>query len=90
MTRRIAMCLLILVACGCGNDPSKDQPLSLEQVPENILKAAEQERARSLPDVKFERAARHADGSYEVRGKGKNGKVRDIELDANGKLIEIE
>ena len=89
MNRWIASILLIVVS-GCGSQSSKDQPLSLDQVPANILKAADAERARSLPDVKFESAARHADGGYEVRGKGKNGKVRDVELDANGKVIEIE
>jgi hypothetical protein len=89
MTRWLVPMLLFL-ATGCGSDASKEQPLSLEQVPANILKAAEEERARSIPDVKFERATRHADGGYEVRGKGKNGKVRDVELDANGKVIEVE
>jgi hypothetical protein len=90
MNRRISLIGLFLLTSGCGTDTSRDQPLSLDQVPANILKSAEAERSRSIPDVKFERAARHADGGYEVRGKDKKGKVRDVELDANGKVIEIE
>jgi len=90
MNRRITPIGLLLLAGGCGTDTSRDQPLSLEQVPANIMKAAEAERTHSIPDVKFESAARHADGGYEVRGKDKKGKVRDVELDANGKVIEIE
>jgi hypothetical protein len=43
-----------------------------------------------LPNVKFEQATKRADGSYEIRGKDKTGKVHDIDLDAQGKVIEIE
>jgi hypothetical protein len=89
MNRAIAI-FLLLAAGGCSSSTSGDQPLTLDQVPANIRAAADAERAKSLPDVKFESAARHSNGGYEIRGKGKNGKIRDVELDANGKLIEIE
>jgi hypothetical protein len=43
-----------------------------------------------LPDVKFERAVKRADGSYEISGKDKKGKVRDVELTATGEVTEVE
>jgi hypothetical protein len=33
---------------------------------------------------------KRADGRYEVRGRDKKGKVRDVEFSADGKLLEVE
>ena len=51
-----------------------------------MLKAAQKE----LPEVTFDNAVKHSDGSYEVRGKDPKGKVRDVEFSATGEITEIE
>ena len=76
---------LFLIA-GCGSPSVKDESVSLDQVPSNLQKVANEK----LPNVKFERATKRADGSYEIRGKDKAGKVRDIDLSGNGDVLEIE
>lgn len=43
-----------------------------------------------LPQVKFEQAVRRGDGSYEIRGRDKQGKVRDVEMNAAGQVTEVE
>ncbi len=45
---------------------------------------------RDLPDVTFDSAWRKASGSYEFRGKAKNGKVREIDIRPDGTVEEIE
>jgi hypothetical protein len=62
------------------------KPIPLEQVPEAILKTSQQK----LPDVKFDKAVRKADGGYEISGKDKKGKVRDVEFSATGEVTELE
>ena len=58
----------------------------VEDVPANLHQIADE----NLPDVKFDQAIRRSDGTYEIRGKDAKGKVRDIDLAADGKVIEIE
>ena len=43
-----------------------------------------------LPDVKFDRAVKKADGGYEISGKDKKGKVHDVDLTASGEVTEVE
>ena len=45
-----------------------------------IMKVAKQK----LPDVTFERAMKKANGEYEVIGKNKNGKIREIDIKPDG------
>jgi len=42
------------------------------------------------PEVKFEQAVKRGDGSYEVRGRDKQGKVRDVEFGPNGEFLDVE
>ena len=79
------LCLVAALAAGCGSKP-KDQMLPLDQVPENVLKVAQEK----LPGVQFEQAVRRADGRYEVRGRDKKGKVREIDVSPGGEVLEIE
>ncbi len=81
---RYLVCLLVLF-CGCGSG-AKDQPIPLDQVPAEYQKTAK----AKLPDVKFEQAIKRSDGTYEVRGRDKSGRVRDVELSANGEVIAVE
>jgi len=75
----------IAAFAGCSHAPS-GAPISLDQVPPSIMKISQDK----LPDVKFDRAVKRADGSYEISGKDKKGKVRDVELTANGEVTEVE
>lgn len=85
--RRWMLFLALLVAVGCGGDDSrKKESIPLDQVPENVMKVAREK----LPDVKFERARRKPNGEYEVIGKNKSGKVREIDIKPDGTVTEIE
>ncbi len=43
-----------------------------------------------LPGVKFEQAWKTPGGNFEVRGKGQNGKVRDIQVKPDGEVVEVD
>ena len=81
----LTIALFLCVAAGCSK-AQKAQPMVFEDVPESIRQTA----SETLPDVKFDQALRRADGGYEVRGKDKDGKVRDVEFAADGSVIEVE
>ncbi len=50
------------------------------------MKAAKEQ----LPGVTFEEANREANGSYELKGKSKNGKPREIDIRPDGTVEEID
>lgn len=81
----VVVFLLSLVACGGPKIPPK-KPITLDEVPASIMKIAREK----LPDVKFERAWRKDNGEYEISGKNKQGKVREIDITPEGKVTEIE
>lgn len=76
--------IAIVALAGCSQQTSA--PVPLDQVPKSIMKISREK----LPDVKFDRAVKRADGSYEISGKDKKGKVRDVELTATGEVTEVE
>ena len=86
MRRRICGLVLLLVSAGCGEDHSQSANVPLEQVPEPVIKVAKEK----LPGVTFEQAWKTRKGNYEVRGKAKDGKVRDIQIAPSGEVIEID
>ena len=81
---------LVVVLClisGCGvvrRDPPKR--IDLKEVPESIMKIAREK----LPDVNFDNALMKPSGTYEVRGKNKAGKLREIDIRPDGTIEEIE
>ena len=81
---------LFVVLClisGCGvvrRDPPKR--IDLKEVPESIMKIAREK----LPDVNFDNALMKPSGTYEVRGKNKAGKLREIDIRPDGTVEEIE
>ena len=82
-------CLLLLglFAVGCGSaEPIKDETvLALDQVPAVAMKAARKE----LPDVKFDSAWKVGE-NYELRGKTAKGKIRDLQVSPDGKVLEVD
>jgi hypothetical protein len=65
---------------------SKAVVVPLDEVPEPFVKKAKE----TLPEVKFDHARKLPNGNYEIRGKMKNGKVREVELNPSGEVVEIE
>jgi hypothetical protein len=57
----------------------------IDKVPETVMKTAQEK----LPDVKFETAWKEGE-AYEVRGKSKDGKVRDVRVSPEGKVLEVD
>lgn len=79
--------LATLLLSGCGkSERPRPQALTLEQVPAPLLAKARE----TLPGVKFDRAWKTPDGLYEITGKERNGRKREVELNEPGEVVEIE
>jgi len=76
------------LACliGCSDRRKDDVAVPLDQLPEPVTKVAKEK----LPDVTFEHAWKTRDGNYEVRGKTKSGKVRDLQVSPSGEVVEVD
>ena len=85
VVKMLALTLTLLFVVGCESKP-KGENVELDKVPEPVMKVAKEK----LPDVKFEQAWKTPNGNYEVRGKGKNGKVRDIQVKPDGTVVEVD
>jgi hypothetical protein len=75
----------LVVLAGCGAEPKKE-PVALENVPEPVMNVAKEK----LPEVKFEKALKKPNGEFEIIGKDRQGKVREIDLTPSGNVTEIE
>jgi hypothetical protein len=83
--RALSLAAVFFVAMGCGGKESKEV-IPLGDVPENVMKVAKEK----LPDVTFDKAWRKKNGEYEVGGKDKRGKIREIDITPEGAVTEIE
>lgn len=75
-----------LTLTGCGESKEQKTTIEIKDVPPDIMKVAKEK----LPDVTFDTAWKKPNGNYEVRGKAKNGKVREIDIRPDGTVEEIE
>ncbi len=86
---RWAWWLSVFVACSLGCSPTAKKTskhsVSMDSVPPEIIKVAQ----TTMPDVVFDNVVR-GDGFYEVRGKNKSGKIIEVEVSDEGKVLEIE
>ena len=82
--RTLLALILCLALIGCGD--SKTETIPLKDVPEPAMKAAKEK----LSDVTFEQAWKTKGGNYEIRGKTKTGKVRDVQVTPEGKIVEVD
>jgi hypothetical protein len=71
---------------GCGGSDAGRVVVPFDQLPPPLLKAAKDK----LPDVTFNEAWRKPNGVYEIRGKNKQGKIREVEVNAKGEVVDIE
>jgi hypothetical protein len=86
---RLILCVLVLVV-GCSKPVKQDKPITLEEVPEVVMKAAKAAAKKNFPDIKFETVTIKRNGDYEITGKTKNGKVHDVEVSPTGEVTEVE
>ncbi len=93
--RRVYLALIIVAAIGgvaalvigyAAYNRANAVIVRLEDVPEALVKKSRE----TLPDVKFDHARKLPNGNYEIRGKARNGKVREVELNPAGTVVEIE
>ena len=88
--KRIVICLFAVCMglVGCG-EREKTEMVPIDKVPEAVMKVAKEK----LPDVTFDTAWTESEGGktfYEVRGKSKDGKTRDIKVSTEGKVMEVD
>jgi hypothetical protein len=80
---------LILAAAGCGGQAETKEAVPLDQLPRGALELAK----KKLPGVNFDSARKakyKGQDAIEIRGKNKEGKIREVEVDLTGNLLEIE
>ncbi|MEI6324779.1 MAG: lipoprotein [Gemmataceae bacterium] len=75
-----------LTLAGCGQKKEEKTTMDIKDVPPDIMRVAKEK----LPDVAFGTAWKKPNGTIEVRGKTKNGKVREIDIRPDGTVEEIE
>jgi uncharacterized membrane protein YkoI len=82
--------VLVAVLCtGCAAKEAETTVVPLAEVSPDLINVAQ----KTLPNVKFKSARKiQVDGEdvYEIRGTMANGKVREVEVSASGKVIEVE
>ena len=81
--------ILLTATAGCGESGEHEVAMPLDQVPPALRKVAEEK----FPGVKFDSAYKETkDGKdiYELRGKTKDGKIRDVEVTADGKVLDVD
>ena len=83
------MLVLLLVVSACGTRQAVKEAVRLEDLAPNIIEVAQQ----TLPQVKFSSARKikiNGEDVFEIRGKMPNGKIREVEVSAAGKVVEVE
>lgn len=88
MRATLAALLLGLAATlptGCGDRAARKTKLELTDVPPEIQRVAKEK----LPGVTFDSAYKEPNGSYELRGKDRTGKVREIDIKPDGTVEEV-
>ncbi len=89
MGRMSILAVSLLATTGCGEKGENEVAMPLDKVPPSVVKVAEEK----LPGVKFDSAYKETkDGKdvYELRGKTKEGKIRDVEVTAEGRVLEVD
>ncbi len=78
--------MMALAGCGAAQSPAATVPVKFEDLPPAFVATAKKE----LPGVRFDSAFRKPNGTLEIRGREKNGKVREVEIRPDGTVEEIE
>jgi uncharacterized membrane protein YkoI len=86
MTMWLAAISLLI---GCSESAAeRKNPIALDKVPHEIIKIAQEE----FPDLVFDSAFTETeDGQpvFELKGKEKSGKIREVEVTKDGKILNL-
>ncbi|MFO0954758.1 MAG: hypothetical protein U0835_27065 [Isosphaeraceae bacterium] len=87
----IAAALLAACAGGCGQGPPppSDEVITVDKVPPEIMKLAQQHLTGYKIDTAYKARVEGKD-AYVLRGKDARGKTREVELSATGEVLELE
>jgi hypothetical protein len=86
--RGVLLAAVLALVCGCGSvGEGPKTPVKLEDVPAPAMKTAK-EKAPEV--VNFHEVYRKKDGTLEIRGKTKTGKVIEVEVRDDGTFVDIE
>ena len=80
---------LAVAGFGCESKIDLGEKVALDNVPAAVLKSARAE----LPGVEFKEAWKEkvaGEDAYEVRGRTREGKTRDVKVSASGKILEVD
>jgi hypothetical protein len=83
------MACLLMTAWGCGEEIIRLETVPLDKLPPGSMEAA----TKALPEVKFSEARKakfNGRDAFEIRGKDKRGKIREVEVSTSGQILEIE
>jgi hypothetical protein len=87
-THLAGVILVFAVGCG-GSTPQADPIVPMDQVPPKVMEVARQQ----LPGFTFDTVYKmkfEGKDAYEVRGKDRRGKVREVEVSADGEVLAVE
>jgi hypothetical protein len=85
-----AVILACSLAFGCGGTPPKSDPVvPIVEVPPSVMDVARKELPGFTFDTVYKMKIEGKD-AYEIRGKDQRGKVREVEVSAEGEVIAIE
>lgn len=80
-------CGLLAAACfGCQGERQPVKTLRIDEVPPALLTTAREK----LPGVEFDTVWLKSNGTYEIRGRAKNGKIREVDIRPDGTVEEVE
>ena len=87
---KFALAAILTVFAGCGGESPKSDPVvPIDQVPPNLMEIARKQLSGYTFDTVYKTTVDGKD-AYEIRGKDKQGKIREVEISATGEVLEIE
>lgn len=80
---------LLMAASGCEEKVERLEPVALDKLPAGAMEAA----TKQVPGFKAERARKakfNGQDAIEIIGKDKRGKIIEVEVSPDGKVLEVE
>jgi hypothetical protein len=77
----------LVLVMGCSSkEATPIVPVERAEVPAAVLKAAREK----MPDVEFTKIWKTPQGTYDLSGRTKRGKIHQLEISPEGKIVEVD